>query len=505
MKIAQPIWSLIYKSIAEGVDGVVGGGSVPDASNRVLIAEGDSITSVLGSYPRIFEGNAAPQFTSLYVPALSGSKISDVVARANANIANKTGIGSNIYTILIGRNDLTTMTTTQWLTAMASHCDVMRAAGFYVGICTVLPSTAGGSFNTDRATVNTEMRLWTTNGSVISGVHADFIIDFDTTTMGPDAAASDGSLYYDGTHPTAAGQIVLEAKYRTIVNAQTSANVTAAPLMSSASGIYGSTQNVTLTSATGGASIFYTLDSSDPTTASTPYSGAITVSATQTIRAMASKTGKTNSACNDGIYTFGTTPSLTSLVAWYKFGAGTNNTASGVKRWEDRLFGRHVIQDTTTLRPSVSSGIVTFNNQYLRKVFALTQPCTFYALMRQDVWNSVSVMMDGATGNSGLYQLSSSPELKGYAGTFSSVNSNAAINTFVAVCIVFNGASSVLRVNNTTPVTGDFGAGDAGGLTLGATSAGSQRGRVSFKEVTVYNIAHGTPAQDAEITRLLAL
>lgn len=505
--IVRPIIRSIVRPIIRALTAPAGGGSsVPNPSDRTIVIEGDSITSSADSYSRLYQANAAPFFTSYTVAAVAGSNIAFLEIRKAANIARKVSPGSNIYTVMIGRNDLTSLGTTTWLTNLAAHLDSMRSAGFYVVLCTILPSTSVG-FNAPRNTANTELRLWTTSGATIPGKHADAICDFDTTSMGPDAAASDVGLYSDGTHPTAAGQVILEALFRTVVNAQTQTGVVASPIPSVASGYYGAPQSVTLSSATAGSSIYYTLDSSLPSTASTLYTGAISVTDSQTIRTFATKAGMTNSAANDGIYTFGSQPATADGVAWYKFGAGVENASGGVARWEDRWFGRHLVQATVAKRPSYASSIISFDTvgDFLQKAFTLPQPCTIYALLRQDSWGNTLCLFDGATGNGQLAQRSTTPGLQAYSGTFSTQDNNAAIGTFVAVCVVFNGASSVLRVNNNAPVTGNFGSGTPGGITLGGTLAGSQTARVSFKEVVIYNVAHNTTAQDAEITRLLAL
>lgn len=61
----------------------------------------------------------------------------------------------------------------------------------------------------------------------------------------------------------------------------------AAPVFSPEAGTYTKSQNVTITCETEGATIYYTVDGEEPTSASTEYTGAISVSTTTTIKAIA--------------------------------------------------------------------------------------------------------------------------------------------------------------------------------------------------------------------------
>ena len=79
------------------------------------------------------------------------------------------------------------------------------------------------------------------------------------------------------------------------VVAATTAPVAATPSFSPAAGQYTSTQSITLSAATPGATIYYTTDGSAPTAASTKYSGAITVSQPAVIEAVAIAPGYINS------------------------------------------------------------------------------------------------------------------------------------------------------------------------------------------------------------------
>lgn len=92
------------------------------------------------------------------------------------------------------------------------------------------------------------------------------------------------------------------------------------PVFSPAAGGYGPTQSVTLSSGTPGAMIYYTTDGSTPTTSSTLYTGAISVSSTETIKAIAVTTGTHNSAVVSATYTINgavATPAFSPVAGSY--------------------------------------------------------------------------------------------------------------------------------------------------------------------------------------------
>jgi N-acetylneuraminic acid mutarotase len=76
----------------------------------------------------------------------------------------------------------------------------------------------------------------------------------------------------------------------------------AAPAFSVASGTYISPQTVKLSDVTQGAAIYYTLDTSTPTSDSTRYTAALTISENTTVKAIAEATGYANSAVATATY-----------------------------------------------------------------------------------------------------------------------------------------------------------------------------------------------------------
>lgn len=89
-----------------------------------------------------------------------------------------------------------------YMAALATWLDARRAAGFKVILCTPLPRVgafAGTNYNIKRAQERAIMLTWV-------GTHCDYLCDMGADpVMGPDAAASNTSLYYDGTHPADTG------------------------------------------------------------------------------------------------------------------------------------------------------------------------------------------------------------------------------------------------------------------------------------------------------------
>lgn len=75
------------------------------------------------------------------------------------------------------------------------------------------------------------------------------------------------------------------------------------PKASPVAGTYSATQSVVLTSATSSVTIYYTTDGTTPTTSSSVYSGAVSISSTETLKAIAVVTNYTASGIFSGLYT----------------------------------------------------------------------------------------------------------------------------------------------------------------------------------------------------------
>ncbi len=104
------------------------------------------------------------------------------------------------------------------------------------------------------------------------------------------------------------------------------------PVIFPAGGSYSSTQNVTITCSTSGASIYYTTDGSTPSSSSTPYSGGISISSSTILKAIGTETGMIDSVVATevytievvGDYTWGVDEVDSDAIIWFKSNVNAN-------------------------------------------------------------------------------------------------------------------------------------------------------------------------------------
>lgn len=199
---------------------------------------------------------------------------------------------------------------------------------------------------------------------------------------------------------------------------------------------------------------------------------------------------------------------LPDLKLWCRYGYGITVTGSGVSKWED-VSGNdnHLLQATDASRPSLQpDGSILFDgigNFLKANAFALNQPETVYLLFKQVTWTLSDGIFDGNTDLSMLLNsVSPTPTLSLFAGLANTpTTALATVGDYVGLSAVFNGASSVIQVGNETSATGNPGASNAGGFTLGRR-AGAQFSNIQVKEVAIFNAAHDEK-QRTEIIKFL--
>ncbi|MGC2637390.1 MAG: chitobiase/beta-hexosaminidase C-terminal domain-containing protein [Acidobacteriaceae bacterium] len=124
----------------------------------------------------------------------------------------------------------------------------------------------------------------------------------------------------------------------------------ATPAFSPAAGSFTSAQSVSLSDTTPGASLYYTIDGSTPTTSSTLYAAPISVAATTTIEAIAAASGYLHSSVATGTYAI----TLPAATPTFSPAAGTYNTAQSVTI-SDTTAGASIYYTTDGSTPTTSS------------------------------------------------------------------------------------------------------------------------------------------------------
>jgi arabinogalactan endo-1,4-beta-galactosidase len=154
-------------------------------------------------------------------------------------------------------------------------------------------------------------------------------------------------------------------------SSSTTTTTATAPTFSPAAGTYTTAQTVTISDTTPGATIYYTTDGTMPTTASSVYSGAITVpatSASETIQAIAVASGYANSTVASAVYTISSPPATATVVGadvgWltqlesmgYTWTDPTGASGSALQILKNH--GVNTIRIRTFVNPTITSGVL---------------------------------------------------------------------------------------------------------------------------------------------------
>jgi hypothetical protein len=134
--------------------------------------------------------------------------------------------------------------------------------------------------------------------------------------------------------------------------------------------------------------------------------------------------------------------------------------------------------------------------------FTFNQPATIYLMCKQNSWTYTDYLIDGnSTAKMGLTQAATTPHIRQNAGTNGTENAGFALNTFRIITLIYNGATSVLKIDSTgTSVTSNAGSNNPGGINLGSRGDNTRWGNITVLEYLGYNSVHSSALQLSIIT-----
>jgi hypothetical protein len=289
----------------------------------IAVAPGKSASAVASAgYTINLNAAATPTFSPDGGSYTGTQQVTINDATTGANVyytldGSTPGPNSTLYTAPVSISKSSTLSAIAIASGFANSG--IRSAAYTIGNGPAVPviAPAGGSFTAAQTVALTDA----TPGATIY-----YTIDGSTPTS--------ASTLYSGSFTVGASETVSAIAVSSGISSAVAKAVftinlqaAAAPTFNPPAGAYPSAQQVVLNDSTPGASIFYTVDGSTPTSGSTPYNGtAVNVTQSETVKAIAVASGFSNSSVASAAYTISSTvPPPTVSPA-----AGTYPTAQSV-------------------------------------------------------------------------------------------------------------------------------------------------------------------------------
>jgi hypothetical protein len=278
----------------------------------VLLGAGDGTFSVTKATPGVnasfnpphqiasadFNGDGVPDLTMLTYGLDTASILLTVPTKtATATVNHIAPVGAGTHNV-----DASYAGDSTYSTVASSTIELIA------GLAPLVVTPAGGTYTSEQTLTITE---------AIPGSTIYYELAGPVSTKGYVQYTGPIALPYGGIEALQAYAVETGYVQSDVLSAQYTLNYPAAvaPVFSLASGSYLSAQSLTITDSQTSATIYYTTDGTMPTTSSTQYTGPITVSSTETIKAIAVASGYSTSAVTTATYTINISASGFSLSA----------------------------------------------------------------------------------------------------------------------------------------------------------------------------------------------
>ena len=180
----------------------------------------------------------------------------------------------------------------------------------------------------------------------------------------------------------------------------------------------------------------------------------------------------------------------------YEFDDLTTITKDGsnfVSRWNDKnLSGRDLIQATGSKQPLWTADGILFDgidNFMQTAAFIWDQPEFIFIVFKLITWTNTRMVFAGNEQASGiLWQTGAAGSLYINAGLNVKMTPNIGLDTFGIARILFNGASSKVIINASSPVTGDASSANMGMFVLGSRTNGLNPAYIKVQGVIGRNL-----------------
>jgi len=315
------------RNTAAAVVNFAGGAAIAGGGNFTLVVKSDGTMKSWGANGN---GQLGDGTTSQAVNPVSVSNVSTGTIAAGGNVHTVTrksdgslvAWGYNFYG-QIGDSSNTQRTTAVSVSGLSSVISV--AAGFHHSLAAMSDGSVAAWGRNQSGQIG-DGTSGTNRTAPVTVNNVSSIIEVGAGQYHSVAVSSDGVVWVWGDN--ASGQI----GDGTTTNRLDPVKVSEAgfswkagtPTFSPTAGTYNSNQTVTISSATTGATIRYTTDGSEPTGSSTVYSSPLSVTATTTLKAKASKSGLSDSNTGVSLYT------LKVVTPTFSPAAGTYTSAQTV-------------------------------------------------------------------------------------------------------------------------------------------------------------------------------